>query len=120
MATSAPAADTGGGAGLAAHADWSVDPRKRWVAVAHRTDAGWRLDADNLRTLVSQQCCAERARDIAAEIQDAQARKASCHPRCVVHAYREFGPVHHFPHPYFLRRGLSIAWFDVLVILYAE
>lgn len=45
MATSAPAADTGGGAGLAAHADWSVDPRKRWVAVAHRTDAGWRLDA---------------------------------------------------------------------------
>ncbi|MDR3538271.1 MAG: hypothetical protein P4L71_17385 [Acetobacteraceae bacterium] len=30
---------------LAAHADWSVDPRKRWVAIAHRTGTGWRLDA---------------------------------------------------------------------------
>ncbi len=28
---------------LAAHADWSVDPRKRWVTVAHRAISGWRL-----------------------------------------------------------------------------
>jgi hypothetical protein len=31
--------------GLAAHADWSVDPRKRWVTVATRTTTGWRLAA---------------------------------------------------------------------------
>ena len=30
-------------ASLAAHADWSVDPRKRWVAVAGRDGPGWRL-----------------------------------------------------------------------------
>jgi len=30
---------------LAAHADWSVDPRKRWVAIARRDDAVWRLAA---------------------------------------------------------------------------
>jgi hypothetical protein len=30
-------------ASLAAHADWSVDARKRWVAVARRDDAVWRL-----------------------------------------------------------------------------
>jgi len=32
-------------AALAAHADWSVDPRKRWVAVARRDGAGWKLGA---------------------------------------------------------------------------
>jgi hypothetical protein len=32
-------------ASLAAHADWSVDARKRWVAVAHRDGPGWRLTA---------------------------------------------------------------------------
>jgi len=32
-------------AALAAHADWSVDPRKRWVAVARRDGAGWKLAA---------------------------------------------------------------------------
>ena len=32
-------------AALAAHADWSVDPRKRWVAVARRNGAGWELAA---------------------------------------------------------------------------
>jgi hypothetical protein len=32
-------------ASLAAHADWSVDPRKRWVAVARRAGAGWVLQA---------------------------------------------------------------------------
>src|SRR3954447_5012972 len=36
-------------AALAAHADWSVDPRKRWVAIARRMQAGdgpnWRLAA---------------------------------------------------------------------------
>lgn len=30
---------------IAAHADWSVDPRKRWVAVAHREGSRWRLTA---------------------------------------------------------------------------
>ncbi len=30
---------------LAAHADWSVDPRKRWICVARRTTAGWSLTA---------------------------------------------------------------------------
>jgi hypothetical protein len=30
---------------VAAHADWSVDPRKRWVAVAKRDDGVWRLSA---------------------------------------------------------------------------
>lgn len=29
----------------AVHADWSVDPRKRWMAVADRDNAGWILDA---------------------------------------------------------------------------
>jgi len=37
-ATSVPAS-------LAAHADWSVDPRKRWVAVACRAGTGWVLQA---------------------------------------------------------------------------
>jgi hypothetical protein len=32
-------------ASLAAHADWSIDPRKRWVTVARRDSAGWRLRA---------------------------------------------------------------------------
>ena len=32
-------------AALAAHADWSIDPRKRWVAVAHRRSAQWCLEA---------------------------------------------------------------------------
>lgn len=30
-------------ASLAVHADWSVDPRKRWMAIAHPTQAGWRV-----------------------------------------------------------------------------
>ena len=30
---------------LAAHADWSIDPRKRWMTVAHRTASGWALTA---------------------------------------------------------------------------
>jgi hypothetical protein len=32
-------------ASLVAHADWSVDPRKRWVAIARREDDVWRLAA---------------------------------------------------------------------------
>ena len=32
-------------ASLVAHADWSIDPRKRWVAVARRGRSGWRLQA---------------------------------------------------------------------------
>lgn len=32
-------------ASLAAHADWSIDPRKRWVAVARRAATGWVLQA---------------------------------------------------------------------------
>lgn len=46
---------------IAAHADWSIDPRKRWVAVAGRTQRGWRMaapcpawpDAAFLSTLVA-------------------------------------------------------------------
>ncbi len=30
---------------IAAHADWSMDRRKRWVAVARRGAAGWRMEA---------------------------------------------------------------------------
>jgi hypothetical protein len=33
------------GPSLAAHADWSVDPRKRWVTVACRSTTGWILSA---------------------------------------------------------------------------
>jgi hypothetical protein len=29
---------------LVAHADWSIDPRKRWVAVARRAGSGWVLE----------------------------------------------------------------------------
>jgi hypothetical protein len=30
---------------LAAHADWSIDPRKRWITIARRTPSGWALTA---------------------------------------------------------------------------
>lgn len=30
---------------IAAHADWSMEPRKRWVAVARRGAQGWRMEA---------------------------------------------------------------------------
>lgn len=30
---------------LAAHADWSIAPRKRWITVARRTGSGWTLAA---------------------------------------------------------------------------
>jgi hypothetical protein len=30
---------------LAAHADWSTDPRKRWITIATRDESGWRLTA---------------------------------------------------------------------------
>lgn len=30
---------------VAAHADWSTDPRKRWTTVARRTGRGWRAEA---------------------------------------------------------------------------
>ncbi len=30
---------------MVAHADWSVDARKRWMAVARRAKGGWRLAA---------------------------------------------------------------------------
>jgi hypothetical protein len=30
---------------IAAHADWSIDPRKRWMAVARRDARGWRVAA---------------------------------------------------------------------------
>jgi hypothetical protein len=33
------------GAAIIAHADWSIDPRKRWVAVARREQDVWRLAA---------------------------------------------------------------------------
>src|SRR5271165_4142868 len=31
------------GATVAAHADWSIDPRKRWVTIAKRRDAVWQV-----------------------------------------------------------------------------
>jgi hypothetical protein len=34
-----------GDASLAAHADWSIDPRKQWITVARRTTTGWTLAA---------------------------------------------------------------------------
>jgi hypothetical protein len=30
---------------IAAHADWSIDPRKRWICVARRGARGWRAEA---------------------------------------------------------------------------
>ena len=33
---------------VAAHADWSIDPRKRWVTIARRTMGGWTLAAPRL------------------------------------------------------------------------
>lgn len=30
---------------IAAHADWSIDPRKRWVSIARRDGRGWRAEA---------------------------------------------------------------------------
>jgi hypothetical protein len=33
---------------LAVHADWSIDPRKRWLTVARRTTVGWSLTAPRL------------------------------------------------------------------------
>ncbi len=33
---------------LVAHADWSVDPRKRWITVARRAGFGWALTAPRL------------------------------------------------------------------------
>ncbi len=30
---------------IVAHADWSIDPRKRWVAIARRVAEGWQLAA---------------------------------------------------------------------------
>ena len=35
-------------ASLVAHADWSIDPRKRWVAVARPAGRGWLLGAPRL------------------------------------------------------------------------
>jgi hypothetical protein len=44
--------------GCAVHADWSVDPRKRWMAQARRCNAGWRLAAPapvgDVRTLLDR------------------------------------------------------------------
>lgn len=34
--------------GLVAHADWSVDPRKRWITVLRRAGDGWALTAPRL------------------------------------------------------------------------
>ena len=33
---------------IAAHADWSIDPRKRWIAVARRHGRGWAAEAPRL------------------------------------------------------------------------
>ena len=40
---SGPSAPNRTSLGLAAHADWSIDPRKRWITVAARTTTGWTL-----------------------------------------------------------------------------
>lgn len=43
---------------LAAHADWSIDPRKQWISVARRTTTGWSLAAPcpvgNVSTLLAR------------------------------------------------------------------
>jgi hypothetical protein len=36
------------GPSLAAHADWSIDPRKRWITIACRNAVGWTLSAPRL------------------------------------------------------------------------
>jgi hypothetical protein len=33
---------------IAAHADWSIDPRKRWICIARRGGRGWRAEAPRL------------------------------------------------------------------------
>jgi hypothetical protein len=33
---------------IAAHADWSIDPRKRWVSIARRCGGRWRAEAPRL------------------------------------------------------------------------
>ena len=45
---------------IVAHADWSIDPRKRWVAIARRERQGWRLAAPvpvgNVATFLQRLC----------------------------------------------------------------
>jgi hypothetical protein len=45
-------------AAVAAHADWSIDPRKRWMTIARRQAGGWRLGpplpVGEVRTLVAR------------------------------------------------------------------
>ena len=33
---------------IAAHADWSIDPRRRWISIARRGPGGWRAEAPRL------------------------------------------------------------------------
>jgi hypothetical protein len=44
---------------IAAHADWSIDPRKRWAAIARRGARGWRMEAP---------CAAPDGRRLVAEL----------------------------------------------------
>jgi hypothetical protein len=54
---------------LAVHADWSIDSRKRWMAAARRTQAGWRLAAPapvgDVATLLARLLAAARGGAVA-------------------------------------------------------
>lgn len=50
------------GATIAAHADWSMDARKRWMAVAMREGTGWRLAEPEPVGDVATLCARLRAR----------------------------------------------------------
>ena len=52
-------------ASLVAHADWSIDPRKRWVAVARRTGVVSNLIAD-IETKMARGAQSQGARELAA------------------------------------------------------
>jgi hypothetical protein len=40
-------------ASLAAHADWSIDPRKQWITIATKTTTGWTMAAPRLVGVVA-------------------------------------------------------------------
>jgi len=53
---------------IAAHADWSIAPGKRWAAVARRGAAGWRMEAPRLVGEVTRFAAALRAEGLPAAL----------------------------------------------------